>query len=694
MFALFPTLFLSLQVMIHPFLNNTDEICWEQLTSDRLVADISLAIEQSKERINQIATLDLDAVNFQNTVEALEEATEVLEAAWTKANHLSMVNNSDAFRAAYNEILGSVTNFFHSIVLNDALWERLKRFDQENPKLNPVQQRLWDETRRDFEEGGANLKPEKKQELLAIQKELAEKTQKFSENTLDALNSWEKYVSDKNQLKGMPENILELMQQDAKQHHQEGHYRLTLQAPILNPAMSFLENEELRKELWKASIELCRQGKFSNATLVQEILQLRQREAKILGFANFPDYVLSRRMAKNGQKALRFIIDLHDRIEPFFQKEVKALVEFKKSQGNDTPLQPWETAYWSEKMCQELYHFSDEEIRPYLPLDTILNGLFDLLQQLYGIEIRERETTTTGKENCVSVWHPSVRFFNVFDSNRLLGSFYLDLFPRKEKRSGAWQETLRPGKRLKNGQYQTPIGIVAGNMTPPSEEKPSLLTHRELETIFHEIGHLVHSLFGNQPYASLNGTNVAWDFVELPSQLMENWTWQEEPLNRIARHFKTGETLPQDLRDRLLSVRNHLVAIAAMRQLSLAKMDLELHLNYNGQTDLDAFIDKALEGYRIPYLQQPPSIVLQFGHLFSDSVGYAAAYYSYKWAEVLDADVFTRFQKEGLFNSDTARDLRKKILEQGNARPADELFFAFMGRKPSLDALLKRDGML
>jgi oligopeptidase A len=367
-------------------------------------------------------------------------------------------------------------------------------------------------------------------------------------------------------------------------------------------------------------------------------------------------------------------------------------------------LEPWETAYLAEERCRDLHGFDDEQLRPYFSLDGTLAGLFTLAEKLYGITITELPTSVEGTEKQesknggakggrakVPVWDASVRYFEVRDGNGdEIGAFYMDLFPRTGKRSGAWLSNgLGEGHRNEHGQWVLPLGVIAANLTPSTETQPSLLAHREVETLFHEFGHLLHHLFGKVDYASLNGTNVVWDFVELPSQIMENWTWEREGLDLFARHYRTGEPLPEELFQKLRKTRNYLIAITFMRQLSLQKMDLDLHIGYENQ-GLDRFIDRSTADYRIPYRTHPLSIVRHFGHLFSDSVGYAAGYYSYKWAEVLEADAFERFLTEGIFNRETADSFRRRILERGNGAPAGDLYRDFRGRDPRPDALLRR----
>jgi oligopeptidase A len=694
---------ISLFAMVFSFLADATPIDWATLTPERLPGDVAAAILLAQKNISAIAAVNPREVTFTNTIEALERATEPLDIAWARASHLDSVANGEKFRAAYNEMLGPVSEFYSSIVLDSDLWARIAAFAEtkEAKKLRGVRRRLFEETKKDFEEGGAGLPEEAKNRLRKIRRTLSEKTQRYAENVLDATEAWEKILSNSTELEGMPAMILSIMEKDAAEHGHPGGYRLTLHAPIYGPSMRYLKSDSLRRELWMANDGLCLSGSNANGEILLEILKLRKEEATLLGYENFADFVLSRRMARNGVTALQFTKDLHGRTEEAFHREIKELRSFKASATGspEKDLEPWEMAYWSEERCRAIHAFDDEQLRPYFGLNDTLIGLFELAHRLYGVSVVERPTHTgtapRDGDPSVSVWDEAVRYFDVYDGDgKPLGAFYMDLFPRRGKRSGAWLNgDLGMGHRNISGKWIRPLGVVAANVTPATANQPSLLTHREVETIFHEFGHLLHHLFGRVDYASLNGTNVSWDFVELPSQFLENWAWERECLDLFARHHRTGEPLPKELYEKMRNTRNYAMAMVTMRQLSMQKMDLDLHISYD-DTDLDDFINRSTDGYTVSYPTKPHSIVRHFGHLFSDPVGYAAGYYSYKWAEVLDADAFEKFLEEGIFNKKTAKAMRRKILEKGNSEPAEKLYVDFRGRKPRLDALLRRSGLL
>jgi oligopeptidase A len=486
-------------------------------------------------------------------------------------------------------------------------------------------------------------------------------------------------------------------------------WRFTLQFPSMMPVLQHLDDEGIRRQVWEASSSVASKDEHDNTALVGQILELRHEKAGILGHEHFADLTLIRRMAKNGGKALAFVEDLHGRIVEAFKRECEGLQAYKaeKTGGHAALLEPWEVAYWAEKRRKEQFDLDDEVLRPYFPVGRVMSGMFELAGRLFGIRIEDRQgvfhprgegpAAPNGDE--IEVWHPEVSFFDLHDSGsgEHLGSFYADWHPRESKRGGAWMNSLHTGLPGGAEQAREPhLGLIVGNMTPPVNGNPALLTHREVETIFHEFGHLLHHLLSDVPVRSLSGTNVPWDFVELPSQIMENFCWERETLDMFARHHQTGEPIPEDLLERMQAARNYMSATAFMRQLSFGKLDLELHIHferYRGR-DLEEVNREILAGYRAPLATEPPTMARRFNHLFSSPTGYAAGYYSYKWAEVLDADAFTRFQQEGLLNADTGGAFRREILSKGNSAPPEDLYRAFRGQDPQLEPLLARAGLV
>jgi oligopeptidase A len=698
----------------HPFLSLIENPAWENLTPEHIREDITLALEKSEANLQQIRDLKLVEINFHNTVKALENASYELYYAWGLVTHLDSVCNSDELREVHNEMLPAVSAFGAKITLDAKLWKALQLFEEKNESssLSPIDQRLLEETLLDFKEAGADLPEEKRNRLEEISKELAQITQKFSEQVLDATNEWKIVVRDEGRLKGLPETARETARQTAieKLGEEEGKdaWVFTLHAPSMLPVLQYLEDDEIRKEVWSASDNLCVKAPYANEPLIRQIIKLRQEKAEILGKDNFADAVLARRMAKNGAKADNFVSELREKTVPFFQQENKELEEFK-AEKTGTPvdgLQPWEVGFWSEKLKKERYDFDDEDLRPYFPIQSVLKGMFDLATQIFGLTIKEIPTHYKGKtiDNGLStggtpqsVWHEEVRFYDLIDSHsgKHLGSFYADWHPRSSKRAGAWMNYFKTGEPTDNGDREPHLGLICGNLTAPTPTKPALLTHYEVETVFHEFGHLLHHLCGNVPHRSLNGVNVPWDFVELPSQIMENWCWERESLDLFARHHETNEPIPEDLFQKMLRARNFMAGNTMMRQLAFAKLDLHIHRDLARQEfdSLESSLQETLKGYLPKRKTTPRTIALRFSHLFSSPVGYAAAYYSYKWAEVLDADAFTRFKKEGIMNKETGIDFREKILSKGNSVPPDQLYRDFMGRDPEVDPLLVRSGL-
>ncbi|MDP0492317.1 MAG: M3 family metallopeptidase [Verrucomicrobiota bacterium JB023] len=690
----------------HPFLSTDFHIRWSTLTPENVAADVRSAIEQAKAAIEKIKALPQEALTYANTFAALEKATEPLDRAWGRLNHLDSVSNNDAQRAALNELLPEVSAFYSAIPLDDGLWQQLKTVAEGDlSSLDSVRRRFIEETCEGFISSGADLPADKKARMAEVSAELAQLTQKYSENVLDSTNAFELIIDDESRLAGLPESAKSAAAEDAAAKGHEGKWRFTLQQPSMVPVLKHAEDDELRRELWTAFSTVASEGEFDNADKVWKILELRQEKAELLGFKDFADLTLQRRMAKEGATALNFVQDLHDRIEDIFKQESLGLQEYKaaKTGAESTPLQPWEVAYWAEKQRQELYAFDDEVLRPYFSVEKVMSGMFAISSKIFGIDISERdsiyyESSSQRDGDSIEVWHPECKFYDIHDSQSKehLGSFYADWHPRESKRGGAWMNCLEAGlPPMGNGDRQPHLGLIIGNMTKPVGDKPALLTHSEVETIFHEFGHLLHQLLSEVEIKSLSGTNVPWDFVELPSQFMENYCWDRESLDFFARHYETGEPIPEELFQKMLAARNYLSATANMRQLSFGKLDLELHINlakYQGR-DLDEVEKEILATYRAPLASEVPGMAKRFNHLFSSPTGYAAGYYSYKWAEVLDADAFTRFQKEGILNESTGRDFRKMILSRGNSQPVDQTFRDFMGRDPDLNAFLARNGL-
>lgn len=679
---------------LNPFLDPSFHIRWSALTADQIEPGIAEALQRAQAALDAIIATPLDAVTYENTFLQLERATEELTQAWGKVTHLQSVADSPALRAAHNAVLPQVSAFYARIPLNADLWLRLKTFAN-GPgahALKGIHRRFFEETLADFRQAGADLAADQRARLETLQTELSQLTQKYAENVLDATNAWHLTVEDESRLKGLPAHAKAAARRSAETKGTAG-WRFTLHQPSQEPFMTYLEDADLRKEMWSAVAAVGAREPHNNTTLIGRILTLRAEKAALLGKPHFADLLLERRMAKSGARALEFLDDLQSRAATAFHRECRQLEEFRAKQTGESvrTLAPWELAFWAEKLRQAQYDFDEEILRPYFPMNRVIDGLFEVAQRIFGLRIIER------KAGEVETWHPEVKFYDVVDrKSRAIGSFYADWHPRESKRGGAWMNYLITGGPQRDGSRAPHLGLICGNMTPPADGHPALLTHREAETIFHEFGHLLHHLLGEVEIKSLNGVNVAWDFVELPSQIMENWCWERESLDLFGRHFETGAPIPEDIFEKMTAAKNFRSACVTMRQLSLAKMDLVLHTRtaeFASLPDVEPAARAAVAECLIPTQPPAPTLIKRFTHIFSDPVGYAAGYYSYKWAEVLDADAFTRFKTDGIFNERTGQEFVTHILSRGNSADPAELYQAFMGRGPDLNALLRRSGL-
>ena len=693
---------------MHPFLSPDFHVRWSTLVPESVEPDIRHALDLAKHNIEAICNQDPAVANYESTFLAFEKASESLNNGWGRLNHLDSVADSPAQREALGKMLPEVSGFYSSLALNERLWAVIKTVGEsaEVATLSPVQQRFVKETLADFRNSGADLPAAQKERIAAIETELSQITKQYSEHVLDSTNAWELVITDESKLAGLPDSAIAGAATNARAKgiatDEKPAWRFTLQFTSMFPVMQHLHDDAIRHQVWEASSKVGATGEFDNTALVWQILVLRHEKAAILGHEHFADLTLLRRMAKTGSAALRFIENLHTHIQPAFLAEYQQLAQYKaaKSRQPISQLEPWEVAYWAEKQRRENYDFDEEALRPYFPVDGVMAGMFEIASRLFGITIRQLQTGyfevgAAPEElpaDVIEVWHPECAFYEIHDSNTSahLGSFYADWHPRESKRGGAWMNSLHTG-----ALGEPHLGLIIGNMSPPIDGKPALLTHREVETIFHEFGHLLHGLLSEVAVKSLAGTNVSWDFVELPSQIMENFCWDRESLDLFARHYETGEPIPEDLFAKMVAAKNYLSASGFMRQLAFAKIDLELHTRlteFLGK-DLDAVDREVLADYLAPLKTPSPSMMRRFSHLFSSPTGYAAGYYSYKWAEVLDADAFTRFQEEGVLNPETGAAFREHILSKGNSMAPDELYRRFMGRDPDQEPLLIRAGL-
>jgi oligopeptidase A len=666
----------------NPLLSIRFHIPFDQVRAEHVEPGIRDLLKQAQQRIDGLAADDAPR-SFANTMLALENSTENLDYALSVVRHLESVATTPELRAAWNAVEPEASAFYSQIPLNKGLWEQLRAYAEtdEAKALAATRRRFLTKTLDSFKRHGAELDPDGKKRMAEIDVELTKVTTKFSENVLDSTNAFELIVTDEAKLAGLPPSAIDAARQNAEMKKVEG-WRFTLQAPSYIPVLTYLDDREIREKMYRAFSTRATEATRDNRPLLGRILELRKEKARLLGFPDFADFVLHDRMAHKGEKALHFLEELKAKTDPFFARENAALEAFAGEK-----LEPWDVGYWAEKQRRALYDFDEEQLRPYFPAERVVEGMFQIVERLYGIQVKRREG--------VPIWHPDVRYYEVHDRDRLLiGAFYADWYPRESKRDGAWMEGFITGVDAP-GHFEPHAGCVCGNLTPPIGDKPALLTHREVETIFHEFGHLLHHVLSRVEVRSLAGTSVAWDFVELPSQIMENWCWERQALDLFARHYETGEAIPEDLFEKMVRARTYRGANGQMRQLGFGFVDLKLHRDYDPARDGDvvAYAAKIMQPFAAAQFPDNYAMIAGFTHLFSSPVGYGAGYYSYKWAEVLDADAFTRFRDEGIFSPEVGAAFRDQILSRGDSEDPAELYRKFMGRDPNPDALLIRSGL-
>lgn len=689
----------------NPLLDRGYRIPFHRIRAQHVEPGVREALTQAQEEVDALAR-DPAPRSWDNTLERLDGITQELAEILTPLEHLLSVAETPELREAFNTVLPEITRFWSRLVLNEDLWTQLKAFSEtvEAARLSGIRARHLEKTLKEFRRAGADLPPQKKARLEEIRVELARLGQKFGENVLDATAAFELQITEESRLEGIPSGPRKRFRQAAEEKEMEG-WLLTLDFPSYEAVIKYGVDRELRQKIHQAYVGRCRDGEFDNTPLIPRILALRQEMAELLGYRHFPDYRLEEAMARSGDNAVAFEADLVARTHPFWEGDLEMLREHAAELGIPE-LQPWDVAFVAESLRKARYEIDDEILRPYFPLEAVMDGLFGLVHRLFGLSVTEKSIT--------EVWHPDVRFYEVRDeSGTFLGSFYTDWFPRKEKRQGAWMNAFLSGGPRPDGSFEPHLGFIAGNFAPPEDDKPSLLNHREVQTIFHEFGHLLHHLTSRVPIPGRGGLNVAWDWVELPSQIMENWTWEEEALALFARHYETGEALPGEILERMLAARRFMGGWQQMRQLSFGTLDLALHGELapellgegaaaGGEPGPLAPEEAAEAGERVmafaverllPFSPGPDfarsHILTTFSHLFSG--GYAAGYYSYLWSEVLDADAFSRFKVEGIFNPETGRAYLDTILSRGDSADPQELFREFMGRDPDPEALVERN---
>jgi oligopeptidase A len=676
----------------NPLSNITVPVPFRDVRAEHVEPAIDALITKSQARIDAIANASR---TYETTLGALDHASSELDFAMNVAGHLEAIDGTPEMRAAYSRVLPKVSAFGSRITLSEPLYRALRELAEtdEANRLDPARARFLKKTLADFRRNGAELDDAGKTRLAEIDVALSERTLTFAQNVVDATAAFELVVEDVARLAGLPEGAVLLAKKSADEKGKTG-YRLTLQAPSYGPVMTFAEDRALREAMYRANVTRACAAPWDNRPVIRDVLALRREKATLLGFAHFADLVTDDRMAKTGKDALAFVTMLKDKLATAFARENDELAAFARENGQTEPLEPWDIAYWSERQRRALYAFDEETLRPYHPLDRLLQGLFDVAQSLYGVKI-ERDPK-------MPVWHDDVAAYSVVDAdadadqaNKRLGAFYLDLFPRETKRDGAWMGGVVDRLPGTNEEREN-VAVIVANVTPPrGPGQTALLNHREVETLFHEFGHGLHHLLSEVPIRSMAGTRVVSDFVELPSMIMENWTWERDALDRFARHYETGAPIPPEVKDRMLRARTYRAANALMRQLGFSTVDLLLHTVFDPAKhgDVMAFARDVFAKFSPTALPVEYAMLGSFSHLFGSAYGYAAGYYSYQWSEVLEADAFGRFRKEGILNREVGEAFRRGILARGDTEDPAVLYRSFLGRDPDVNALLTRLGV-
>lgn len=675
--------------MSNPLLNNTGLPKFSQIQPEHVVPAIEQLIQQCRDTIEQVS--QIDTPTWENFYLPQAITGDKLSRAWSPVGHLNAVKNSPELREAYQACLPMLSEYSTWVGQHQGLYQgyvKLKN-SPEFATYSLAQKKAIENSLRDFELSGISLPADKQKRYGEISARLSELSSQFSNNVLDATMGWDIVIEDNADLKGLPESALEGAKLSAQSKEKSG-YRFTLEFPSYLPVMTYCENRELRQKMYeayntRASDQGPNAGKWDNSAIMAETLELRLELAKLLGFESYAELSLATKMAENPTQVVDFLEGLANRSKEQGKKELAELKAFAKESYGVSELQPWDIAFYSEKQKQALYAINDEELRPYFPEERVLSGLFELVKRIFGMRVEEQKEFDS--------YHENVRFFNIFDeTGRLRGSFYLDLYARENKRGGAWMDDCINQKRLADGSLQKPVAYLTCNFNKPIGDKPALFTHDEVTTLFHEFGHGIHHMLTEIDVGDVSGINgVPWDAVELPSQFLENWCWEEDALAFISGHYQTGEPLPKEKLTQLLKAKNFQAAMFVLRQLEFGLFDFRLHMSEpkeNIVLDTLKAVKAQVAVVELPTFVRTPH---SFSHIFAG--GYAAGYYSYLWAEVLSADAFARFEEEGIFNREVGQSFLDNILTRGGSEEPMVLFERFRGRKPTLDALLRHKGI-
>jgi oligopeptidase A len=661
---------------------------FSHIRPEHVLPAITTILAENRKSIEALAHAPATWANIPAVLETLNDR---LEQAWSPVSHLNAVMNSEEWRKAYNDSLPLLSAYSTELGQNESLFNAYTQIEQSDnfSTFPPAQRKALQNALRDFRLSGIGLSAEKKKRFSDIAEKLSELSSRFADNVLDATQAWDLHLADDSRLAGLPDSAKALLATLAQQKNLDG-YRITLDAPSYLAVMTYADDRELRKTVYtafvtRASDQGPHASQFDNSSVMVDILKLRQEEAALLGYENYAEVSLATKMASSSDEVMTFLQQLAQQTKPGAQKEWEELCTFAQQKIGITDIQSWDVAYCSEKLKENKYAISQEDLKPYFPAPQVISGMLKIAEKLYGIQFQSRSD--------IEVWHPDVTCYEIRENDQAIALFYLDPYARQNKRGGAWMADCRTRRRLENGVLQNPVAFLTCNFNPPIDGKPALLTHDEVTTLFHEFGHGLHHMLSRVEVAAVSGINgVAWDAVELPSQFFENWCWDSEALALIACHVDTQETLPTELLNKLLAAKNFQSGLMMMRQLEFALFDMAIHCQtVKNATDIQQILAQTRQKTA---LMMPPAFNRfqhGFSHIFSG--GYAAGYYSYKWAEVLSADAFSRFEEEGIMNAQTGKLFRDTILANGGSQDALDLFVAFRGRKPDIQALLRHSGL-
>ncbi len=664
---------------------------FSELKPDKIEAAIDAILANNRSELKHLLD-DTTEYTWDNLIEPQAANDERLAELWSLVSHMHTVVSNDALRKVYHQCLSKLSDYDIELSHNVHLFKAVKSIESSKhySQLDPIQQRIIKHELRDFKLAGVDLNEQDKASYKDIENKLTQATNQFEENLMDATDGWTKLVTSESELAGMPEYAIQKALTVAQEKNKKG-WLLTLEYPCYEAVVTYANNRELRREMYTAYVTRASEqgpqaGKWDNSKLMEDILAYRHQQAQLVGFDNFAKYNLQTHMVKEPQEVLDFLQQLATKTLSIAKQEIQALRDFAKRDGIED-LQVWDTAYYSEKLCKQKYDISTQMLRPYFQEHKVIAGMFALVKQLYGIDIVEKTN--------VDIWHKDVKFYEVYDpQGNLQGQFYTDLYAREHKRGGAWVSECRYRRKLKDGKIQIPISFLTCNFAGPSANEPSLLTHEEVITLFHEFGHCLHHVLSKMDYIEVSGMNdVPWDAVEFPSQFMEHYCWQKSVMDLIAEHYKTQQPLPDELFQRMNAAKNFQAALAMIRQIVLALFDFRIYKEFDPQQG--ARIQQIFDEVRSSYEVMPIPTFNRFQHSFSHifAGGYAAGYYSYKWAEVLASDAFSLFEEKGITDQATGLRFLHAILEQGGSKDMLDLFVEFRGRKPEIDALLRHSGL-